>query len=378
MENEILIYDIETFPNFHSFCGYDPKRDVWYEYCVYNNKRQLVEYISFLNSLCRRNYVLVGFNNLAYDYPVIHHILNNVSYFSDLPIDQCLKAIYRISQNVINVPYSIIDKKDQMIDQIDLFKIHHFNNQAKRSSLKDIECAMDFPNVQDLPKKYYEKVLPEEIGMIMKYNRNDVLATKWLYDRSIENINLRKQISKEYGIDVINADDPKIGSEIFAKIICDELKISRYDLDKMRTYHKKIVVKDLIFPNIKFETDVFNDVLKTFNSLVIENTKGEFKHETLINDLHLVYGSGGIHSFNKPCIKIADKNNLIIDADITSMYPNIGIRYRKYPRHLSESFCTIYESVFDKRAEAKRNGIKAINEGLKLALNGELNYLSIN
>lgn len=365
---EKIIYDLETFPNFHSFCGYSTSYGTYYEFYLYDDRKQWLEYINFLSYLMSNKVILIGFNNIGYDYPLLHHIIRDSKYLATKPIEGITKSIYKLSQNTIRNPYPVIDKP--MIEQIDLFRIHHFNNKAKRTSLKDVECSIDHYNVEDLPKKFYERVESDEIGKIMKYNRNDVDATLKLYTLTLPNLQLRKELSDEYSIDLMNADDPKIGTEIFAKIICDDLKISRYDLDKMRTYVRSIAFNDIIFPNIYFKTEEFSDVLKMFKSTVIENTKGEFNISKHIRGLTLVYGSGGIHSENKPAIYRSTERVKLIDADITSMYPNLGIQYKRYPRHLSEAFCTIYESVFKKRNFAKKNGNKAVDAGLKLALNG--------
>jgi DNA polymerase elongation subunit (family B) len=63
--------------------------------------------------------------------------------------------------------------------------------------------------------------------------------------------------------------------------------------------------------------------------------------------------------------------------DVASYYPNLAIKNKFYPKHLSDKFCDIYEQVYNKRAKAKKkfktSGDKVagvVNDGLKLALNG--------
>lgn len=60
-----------------------------------------------------------------------------------------------------------------------------------------------------------------------------------------------------------------------------------------------------------------------------------------------------------------------------SYYPNLAIKNRIFPQHLSEDFCDIYEEIYNTRKEAKikskkdkndKNAI-AVNSGLKLSLN---------
>lgn len=60
-----------------------------------------------------------------------------------------------------------------------------------------------------------------------------------------------------------------------------------------------------------------------------------------------------------------------------SYYPNLAIRNRIFPRHLSEDFCDIYEEIYNTRKAAKIKCKKdkydkdaiAVNSGLKLSLN---------
>jgi len=90
------------------------------------------------------------------------------------------------------------------------------------------------------------------------------------------------------------------------------------------------------------------------------------------------FGLGGIHGCIAPGLYKSDDKNVIKSCDVTSLYPSISIKHRFYPLHLGPEFVEIYELVFNRRNEAKKKAkkdktdkvSKAINEGLKLALNG--------
>ena len=58
----------------------------------------------------------------------------------------------------------------------------------------------------------------------------------------------------------------------------------------------------------------------------------------------------------------------IIDADVSSMYPNLAISNDVYPEHLSISFCKIYKDMYEQRKTFAKGS--AENGMLKLALNG--------
>lgn len=53
-----------------------------------------------------------------------------------------------------------------------------------------------------------------------------------------------------------------------------------------------------------------------------------------------------------------------------SFYPNLAIKNKVFPEHLSEQFCDIYEYIYNLRKKYKKEGKDAEQQMLKLALNG--------
>ena len=100
--------------------------------------------------------------------------------------------------------------------QIDVFKLHHWDNPAKRSSLKWIQYSMDWENILDMPIHHETEITTqEEIDVILEYCINDVRSTKEIYNRSKSQIGLRKELTKTYGINMFSASEPRISKEIF-------------------------------------------------------------------------------------------------------------------------------------------------------------------
>lgn len=79
---------------------------------------------------------------------------------------------------------------------------------------------------------------------------------------------------------------------------------------------------------------------------------------------------GGLHSVNTPEKFEKRDNILILDDDVSSLYPSIIIQNNIYPKHLGPEFVEVYKQIRDERIEAKHNGNKLKNETLKLAING--------
>ena len=267
---------------------------------------------------------------------------------------------------------------------------------------------MNWSNVQDMPIPHYHNVRDDEVEDILKYNLNDVMSTHAFYIKSKEQIQMRIALSKEYKLSLINANAPKIGAEIFASIISEEMGIPTSELKQMRTKREYIDFSELIFPYIKFQSKEFTALLEFLKGCRIEGSvlKGFFSDIKLnkvpnllpyfnnnlvdkkiktVDNLHIIYrgfqydyGVGGIHGCISAGVYDSCDKYMIIDIDVSSFYPNLAIRNRFYPLHLGIKFCDIYESVYDKRSIAKKKykidksdlSAFAVNEGLKLALNG--------
>jgi hypothetical protein len=144
------IWDIEVFPNCFLFSG--KWRGATQQCNVFeissrrNDKQQL---LSFLNYLKDCKAMMVGFNNLGFDYPIIHELTNSPYTFDAIKAFQLAQKIIEAGRGPFRSKNSI-SLKNRNIDQLDLFKMNHFDNEAKRTSLKVLQCAMRSRSVEDL------------------------------------------------------------------------------------------------------------------------------------------------------------------------------------------------------------------------------------
>lgn len=358
----VYIYDLEQFKNFHSGIFLNIETEEVHTFIL---DRDREEYLAFLKTVKG----LIGFNNIGYDYPLLHHIINNPTITSE--------ELYNVSQEIINGNYTTYHKRAKydkhVIPQLDLYLIHHFNNVAKACSLKWCEFAMRWENLQDLPLKFDSFVEESQYNDILRYNLNDVLATYELYKQTKPKIELRKRIGNRFNDNFINDNDVKIGTKILGNYLS---RVKGYDITKSEgTERKKIVLKDIIFDYVLFNSKEFNKVYKELLSKTITNTKGVF------NDLYVnykgikyVYGVGGLHACIEPGIYNADDEYMIVDIDVASYYPNLSIKNKLYPKHLGEEFCIVYEDIYVERKAAKKSGDKAMDAGYKLSLNGSYGF----
>lgn len=188
---------------------------------------------------------------------------------------------------------------------------------------------MDFHNIQDVDWKDLQGQLSEEqISLILEYNLNDVNATYELYKNSTNLITTRREISTEYGLNLMSASEPRIVKEVFGWYLCRALGITYKELKEMRTERGILYPKDFILPEASFDTEIFKDVLETFNKLEITSTKGSFEKEINWKDCTIKYALGGIHGAVKSGVYESNEDYVILSLDVRSFYPNLAIKHK--------------------------------------------------
>ncbi|UVD41517.1 hypothetical protein PQZ63_gp20 [Klebsiella phage pKp383] len=361
-------YDLETYKNIFtaSFIHAATGMELIFE--ISDRKNEQPQLIEFVFNLGRSKARGIGFNNLAFDYPVLHYVVNTPG---------CtLEQIYAKAQSQIKPEGQwpeIVWDRDQIFEQIDLYKINHFDNKARRTSLKALEVGMRSPNVKDLPFPVEMVLNDQQKDFLIAYNKHDVRETLKFFVRSLDKIHFREELTKQYGRNFMNHADTKIGKDIFVH----ELERAGVDCSGV-TIRERIALADCIPPYIKFERPEFNQILERIRGVVLTKkqqdelltTKGVFNDMVAVVDgVEYTFGLGGIHSGIPNYVVHSTRTHNLQNKDCTSMYPSISIKNRYYPEHLSEIFCDVYEQLFIRRRDAKRAGDKTVDATLKLALN---------
>jgi DNA polymerase elongation subunit (family B) len=125
----------------------------------------------------------------------------------------------------------------------------------------------------------------------------------------------------------------------------------------------------VILPYINFERPEFQRIENWFRNKTITETKGAIQDlNCTINGFQFDFGTGGIHGSVESQVVTSDDEWIIEDWDVASYYPNLAIKNNLAPAHLGETFCTIYEDVYQQRKGHAKG--TAENAMLKLALNG--------
>ena len=358
---KVWVYDIECYSYIFLLVFIDINSDETRVFKVYKEIDERERLKTFLKDEVSG---LVSYNGLHYDSQLIEYIYRNPNF--------TVQELRNYSDIIVNSEnrFPDIPEWKLRIPHLDLYRIHHYDNKNRRTSLKWLEFSMDMENIEDLPS---DGDGDNWIEQVEAYCINDVLSTKELYNRSTKEINLRKALSKMYNLNFRNASNSKIGSELCLKLYCNATGKFKSDVKSLRTYRKSVDCKDVIFDYIKFTSKEFNMVLDRFKSTIVENMKGDIEFSQVYKGFQFDYGAGGIHGSVTNNIVQSDNDWEIIDCDVSSLYPSIAIKNKLYPEHLGEDFCKVYEHdiVGVRLAEKakKENGNKAIIEGFKEAAN---------
>jgi len=390
------IYDLESYPNLftaslkHALTQERRFFEISEWNCDYN------ELLFFLHALRANRCRMVGYNNVGYDYPLIHYIIYRYN-----PSFSHHEEIFKESNRIIKTPWvdrfsNNIAEKKRAVAQLDLLKIHHFDNVARSTSLKMLEFNMRSATIQDLPYEPGTVLTYSESRQVCEYNDNDVDETHKFYLHSLDAIEFRDNLGERY----LNYSDVKIGKEY----IIDELEKSApgicYSYDDgyrkpRQTWRASINLNNVIFPYIKFERFEFALIHEWLQQKTVTQTKGvfdntvEIKHIydqldqhgviglpkklpksifTVIDGFKFSFGLGGIHGSIEPTTIESNDDFILVDWDVASYYPNVAIKNQLYPEHLSKLFCKIYNETYQERKKHKKGTPE--NAALKLALNG--------
>jgi hypothetical protein len=371
------VYDLEIYPNvFTASFQCIETGDRWY-YEISERRNDLSALTTFLFALRDSRATMVGYNNFAFDWPICNFILERYVPWLNLTDAAVTAFIYEFMQSIFAA------SKEQKFDmilwrpiirQIDLYKIHHFDNFARATSLKMLEFNMRSTNIKDLPYPPGTPLTVDQIPVLASYNMHDVAETVKFYHESLKYIKFRESLTGKYDKDFTNFSDVKIGKELFimhlekANPNACFYKDANGDRQPHQTLRPTINLADVVFPYVKFNHPEFQRIHNYFLSQTITQTKGTFEGlECTVNGFKYVFGLGGIHgSVNNKAVHACDKYE-ILDIDVTGFYPSVAIVNRVFPAHLGETYCDISKSIFDERATYPKTAPES--QALKLALN---------
>jgi hypothetical protein len=241
------------------------------------------------------------------------------------------------------------------------------------TGLKALEFNMRLPNIRDLPFPPGTVLTEEQVTVLKEYCANDVFATREFYKETLPAIQFREQLGQTYEGDILNFNDVKIGKMIFQShlensgVVC--YNFGPQGRTPKQTPRPTMRLGDCVPNYVRFDHPEFQRIQSHFLTSVITQTKGAFDGlSATVGGVEFVFGTGGLHASVEGERFDASDDMMILDVDVTSMYPSIAIENNYYPEHLGPEFVNVYRKLREKRISYPKGSVE--NSALKLALNG--------
>jgi hypothetical protein len=373
-----VVYDIETYPNCFTACFSPLDSDGGYVFEISDRRDDSAALLRYLETLR----LMVGFNNMGFDWPILQ-------YLREMPNAKA-PEIYEFAMRIIGCEdrFAFIIW-NPVIAQVDLYRIHHFDNRAKATSLKKLQFNMRSNLVQDLPFPVGTFLSFPEIDVLLKYNVHDVLETKTFWFKSQDKIKLREAIEPLW----MNASDTKLGRNYFIREL-ENAGVQTHTRPEdggrkqpiVTQYPDGVTLGKIIFPYLWFQDAQIQQALEVFKTVKVVDTIAPdgtlsrcanlptgadglpvvFKeYKFTLDGVEITMGLGGLHGSIER--KLVEGCGIILDLDVTSFYPSISIRNRVFPAHLGLKFCEVYQKLLERRLQTAKGTPE--NGAIKLALN---------
>ena len=342
-----IVFDLEVFPNWWCMVYNIPPSE---EMFVITSREP--DYKKRILDL-RVGNCLVGFNIKRYDMRILNAIICDAD-----------------PQRVYETSCAIIEE-----NETDAFNNYYFWNKFnfcdlyddwKFGSLKEFESNIGMSIEESEVDFNKEDLTAEDIANVIKYCKHDVAATVKLLEYRREYVDSKKVLSEMYNIPIdkaLKSTNAKLasvilGAEMKHRPHCDRFVIP----EKVKPYIKEWIPEEII--------DLFEIISE------------ESKEVSLFNN-NITFGVGGIHStIGENCVCRSDENEVLMNVDVTSYYPNLLMKFNYMSRNCKDP--KMYDNVYNMRVSLKKemgveereNGktdryykLKAQQEALKLILN---------
>lgn len=357
----LVLYDFEVFKYDWLVVSFDIGRKE--KTVIVNDSRKMKDYYKK-----HKNDIWVGYNSRNYDQYVLKAILSDLN-----PKD--------VTDHIIAKGKSGYSFNRKMND-IQLYNYDVFINNS--GSLKTLEAYMG-NNIKEtsVPFDIDRKLTPEEIAETIKYCEHDVSQLGQVFllrkDDFDTHINLIKEF--ELPLDAINKTTAQLIAQILKATptkLDDEYDIILPDTLKLGKYQKIadwfLYAKDDIDSRLTWD---YCDAKKTMeDSFVISELKkaeafiNKYENEKLYTDLFKerfyeskleievagvphTFAWGGVHGAIPKFIYECQPDELMIMADVTSLYPSLMLQYDLQSRAISDK--SIYRKIYDTNIEMKKN-----------------------
>ncbi len=349
-----VIYDIEVCPDAWLIMFKDTRTGEYFWVWSYDETESR---IGNLECVADSGETFVGFNNHGFDEPLWSAMIEGRS----------PREIKHIGDGIIKdrlFPYKTyrkfgLEKLD--IDSVDLMSV-----APSFVSLKCYGARMAMPTVQDLPFDHTVCWTPDMLDDVLQYCKNDLDTTEALFDELNGPLDIRQVMGREYHIDMRSLSDTQMAEKGFIKRL--NLEYGRTKVPHSIDYNPPDFLKEIRDGDLRelYESMRTHEYDMNRNTGHVILPKGMGAARKMLGGTYRT-GVGGLHSQHdrKVCFVACDDFELY-EIDAASFYPSIIINAEAG----DAAFIKEYRSIYDRRMIAKKAGDTAVNETLKISLNG--------
>ena len=161
--------------------------------------------------------------------------------------------------------------------------------------------GMTIPQLNSLITKWERFIIDEYFPPIMYYNKNDCFIGCEMIRLNIDEIRLRYNIARSYGLNVLSASRSNISDAFIEKFYSEMSGLHPSQWKGRKTERKAMAFKKVIFDFINFKTEPLQKMLREMKEVVIFSIgKDAFSKEISINDGVYTIATGGLHSKDIP------------------------------------------------------------------------------
>lgn len=233
------------------------------------------------------------------------------------------------------------------IDHVDLFDV-----APGQGSLKSYAARMHAKRLQDLPIEPSATINATMRAQLRDYCKNsDIPATRMLRNEMSAQIQLRIDMTAEYGIDLRSKSDAQIAEAVMKALLPFRVERPRVAYGAQFYYRPP---EWLNRPELRDEL-----ALLARSPFTIGDNGSPVMTEELastrirIGNSAYQMGSGGLHSTESATMHVADAQCMISDHDVASYYPSLIIRTGIYPQQIGPIALEIYTGWYWRRLNAK-------------------------
>ena len=391
-----LTFDLEAYSNYSLFALRDVESHELITFEIRGKKKSLKDkHIKKLRDILTSNNIIT-FNGLKFDEPITAYALQGAT----------AKEIHEAVQSIIVGGVTVWDFYRNI--KSEKFIKHHIDimDVARGSaSLKLYGARLGTKKLQDLPYAPETTLTKHEMDEVLLYCENDNVVTDDLFQYLDSDLELRRSMSEEYGMDFMSFKGAKIAEMILAKecgytgkapsipeYVKPKLpKYLKFKMPELDVIYKKIkkhtflimtdnILQDLDKHNLRDEYTFLLDDLSMGKSPKIRHGKKTKKTISnsgnviqpdfldapiIIDGVSYKLGLGGVHGSVESTSIIPTKKETIVDIDYRSLYPRMIIVNDFSPKHLGSKFAGIYSHMYNMRNNVLKPAMKKCEYGSK-------------